>query len=288
VPRLLRLRWPSTCTACRSDLPAGTPASWDTDAKTATCLSCLDPEESRSTEPAVDGGTAGASARREHERRAARERQRKEKAVEDDAAWRKDIVERRPIVGRFASAITAKPTNTPDSHNTTAWKTGAVGEERVAEILATCNGVVSLHDRRIPGSKANIDHVVIAPAGVFVIDAKKYVGKRVERRDVGPLWRADVRLYVGGRDSSRLVEGVLRQVDVVSSVLTGAGESCPVRGVLCFVESDWSLRMRPISIDGVVAVWPKGLPTVLASTDACLSCDVAAVARILASALRAA
>ena len=31
-----------------------------------------------------------------------------------------------------------------------------------------------LHDRRVPGSPANIDHLVIGPTGVFVVDAKNF------------------------------------------------------------------------------------------------------------------
>ncbi len=45
-------------------------------------------------------------------------------------------------------------------------------------------GLGVLHDRRIPGSKANIDHIVVGPAGVFAIDTKRYTGK-IERRDHG-------------------------------------------------------------------------------------------------------
>src|SRR4029453_4938818 len=43
------------------------------------------------------------------------------------------------------------------------------------------------HDLRVPGSKANLDHVVIAPPGVFVIDAKHYAGRLRLSRD-GLLW----------------------------------------------------------------------------------------------------
>jgi hypothetical protein len=35
----------------------------------------------------------------------------------------------------------------------------------------------ALHDRRVSGTRANIDHFVIGPAGVFVIDAKRYEGQ---------------------------------------------------------------------------------------------------------------
>jgi hypothetical protein len=35
-----------------------------------------------------------------------------------------------------------------------------------------------LHDRRIPGTQANIDHIAITSTGIYVIDAKRHVGKR--------------------------------------------------------------------------------------------------------------
>jgi hypothetical protein len=49
--------------------------------------------------------------------------------------------------------------------------------------LLDSRGVELLHDRRICGSRANIDHLAIGPGGVTVIDAKNYRGKvRTERR----------------------------------------------------------------------------------------------------------
>ena len=45
-------------------------------------------------------------------------------------------------------------------------------------------GLAVLHDRRIPYSKANIDHLIVAPWGVFIVDAKNYKGK-VETRNRG-------------------------------------------------------------------------------------------------------
>lgn len=55
----------------------------------------------------------------------------------------------------------------------------AGGEQRVAALLAKCPHptVLMLHDRRIPRSRANIDHIAIATSGVRVIDVKRYKGK---------------------------------------------------------------------------------------------------------------
>ena len=37
-------------------------------------------------------------------------------------------------------------------------------------------GIEVLDDRRVPGSRTNIGHIVVGPSGVLVIDAKKYRG----------------------------------------------------------------------------------------------------------------
>ena len=61
-----------------------------------------------------------------------------------------------------------------------AFQTGALGEAGVGKSLEkrTEDGsAVVLHDRRTLGGRGNIDHVAIAPAGVFVVDAKAHSGK---------------------------------------------------------------------------------------------------------------
>jgi hypothetical protein len=44
-----------------------------------------------------------------------------------------------------------------------------------------------LHDLAIPGTQANIDHLVIGPAGVLVIDSKRYRG-RLQLDRYGMVW----------------------------------------------------------------------------------------------------
>lgn len=48
---------------------------------------------------------------------------------------------------------------------------------------------------------------MIAPAGIFVVDAKDYQGS-LEIRDLGGWFHADERLYVGGRDRSKLADNM--------------------------------------------------------------------------------
>jgi hypothetical protein len=70
-----------------------------------------------------------------------------------------------------------------------AWRRGAAGERRTARLLAPLErqGWAVLHDLAVPGSRANIDHLVIGPGGVFVIDSKQYRG-RLQLDAVGKLW----------------------------------------------------------------------------------------------------
>ena len=248
--KTIRLRWAGTCSSCDAALAARTEVSWDDEAKAATCLDCV---------TRADRGVAGRSALREHERRSARELARKQAAVDKDAQWRSEIVEKRPVLGRVVTTLTKKPTIGPESQATRAWKTGAVGEQLVGDLLESCTGVEVLHDRRMPRSKANIDHIAIAPSGVYVIDAKRYEGA-VERRDKGTFFRPDDHLYVNGRDRSKLVAGMQGQLDAVQSVLANAEPAIPVHGVLCFVDSQWPLLFkRPLVFGGVTVLWRDAL-----------------------------
>ena len=60
------------------------------------------------------------------------------------------------------------------------YERGAAGEQQTAAVLSALpkEGWTVLHDRRWPGRKlANIDHVVVGPPGVFVIDSKNWSGR---------------------------------------------------------------------------------------------------------------
>jgi len=72
---------------------------------------------------------------------------------------------------------------------TLAWRRGAAGERRTARLLAPLErcGWAVLHDLAIPGTQANIDHLVIGPGGVVVIDTKQYQGRLRLGAD-GLLW----------------------------------------------------------------------------------------------------
>jgi hypothetical protein len=69
------------------------------------------------------------------------------------------------------------------------WQRGARGERRTARELdrLTEHGWVVFHDLAVPDSRANADHLIIGPAGVFLADSKNWRGRLVFAPD-GTLW----------------------------------------------------------------------------------------------------
>jgi hypothetical protein len=69
------------------------------------------------------------------------------------------------------------------------WERVAVGERRLGVRLdsLTGQGIVVLHDRRVPGSRTNIDHIAVTPTGVRVIDTERYQGRPALRFEGGIL-----------------------------------------------------------------------------------------------------
>ena len=146
----------------------------------------------------------------------------------------------------------------PTPQSTRAWERGAQGERRVGRRLDKLapRGVITLHDRRIRGSRANLDHIAICASGVWVIDTKNYRGK-VERRDVSTWFGQDLRLFVAGWDRTSLIDGAVRQARHVTRAI--ADDTVPVHAVLCFTRSDWSFLAPPFRIQDVMVCWPKRL-----------------------------
>jgi hypothetical protein len=262
----LQLRRSDRCATCEKELAAGVEALWHRGPRVVTCLGCVlespsaqevdlesaVPEEAvleppplpemESAPPPVDVGTPGASALREYERLRNK---------------RKDHA--RQSLGVIGVGL-AKLIDEPQS--TRAWQRGGKAEVYAARRLEkhlAGSGVKLLHDRRVPGhGAANIDHVAVGPGGVTVIDSKRYKGKvRVER--VGGLFspRRDV-LKISGRDQTKLVSGVEKQLQyILSSLRTADCDAVDLRGALCMTEVDGLPLIRSLSVRGVLVDGPK-------------------------------
>lgn len=256
VIKRMRLRYSGACRTCGDAVPAGEWALYHRDEQVVVCVDCAERSTSAwdpslglagadnargvSDEVDVESGKAGASARREYERRAAKREG--------------DIRARHPKIGGFLLAMTEEP------QSTRAWVQGAVGEERLGMRLDQLRdrGALTLHDRRIPGTRSNIDHIVVSSAGIFVIDAKRYKGRPDLHVRGGFLTPRVQTLRVGGRDCTKLVDVVLRQVDLVRAAAEAQiADVSHVRGMLCFIDAVWPLLGGSFTINGVQVLWPK-------------------------------
>jgi hypothetical protein len=268
----MKLRYAGACRLCGAELAARTEAIYERSTKTVRCLDCspaapvVEVQAERASKPPIDQidvGTPGASARREYERRQAKRETR--------------------IRGRHAKLGGLILAMSDDPQSTTAWDTGALGEERLGQRLneLSSDTLRVLHDRRIRGTRANIDHIAVTPTGIYVIDAKKYKGRPSLKVEGGILRPRTEKLLVGTRDQTKLVDGVLKQVEVVRGIV---GDDIPVTGVLCFIEADWPLIGGAFTTRGIEVLWPTKLYPRLAA-EGPIACGVDDLHRALASAL---
>jgi nuclease-like protein len=100
------------------------------------------------------------------------------------------------------------------------WRRQAAMQRRTASVLGPLGeeGYLILHDITLPGWLASLDHLVVGPTGVWVVES----GQRCRR------------LAVGGSDGApaATLRGLRGQAGAIAEVLDGsAGNS--VRGVLC-------------------------------------------------------
>ena len=261
-PAAMPLRYAGKCRTCAATLSAGTMAVYDRTSKTVTCTACIgsaapveiqpshySAQEDSSAgammatepeEPEIFAGVAGASAREEGKRRSDKREAR--------------IREAHPKLGGLMLALSEDP------QSTRAWNVDARGEEVLGRRLDKLKGetIHLLHDRGIPGTKANIDHIVVCPSGVFVIDAKRYKGKPSLRVEGGLFRERTETLVVGTRDCTKLVAGVHKQVNLVLAALAKRGlQHVPVTGMLCFVEAEWPLLGGDFVIEKIKVLWPS-------------------------------
>jgi len=155
-----------------------------------------------------------------------------------------------------------------------AWRRGASGERRTARVLAALerHGWAVLHDLAVPRSQANIDHLVIGPGGVFVIDSKQYRG-RLQLDPSGRLWH-------GRYPLAPALRAVSFEADQAAVVLPGPGLAvAPIMAV-----HDAQVPRGKVVVHGVPVVPARRLPSMLCALPAVLGpervADLADQARV--------
>lgn len=126
-----------------------------------------------------------------------------------------------------------------------AWQAGADGERRVgAQLKALPSGWRVLNDLLLrPGRSAtNLDHVVVGPAGIYLVDTKNWSGRLTIHE--GTLWQ-----HNGGHRSHRAsMEQAARAAAEIESVL-----GVPVTPVIALAGSAGA-DLEPCRLNGVEVV----------------------------------
>jgi hypothetical protein len=156
-------------------------------------------------------------------------------------------------LGVLVGLLLVLPRALAPSQREVAWRRGAEGERIVGGALDALevNGILALHDRRIPRRRENLDHVAVGRHAVYTVDAKRYRGRISVRGQ---------RLFVDGRERPKLIAQAGRQRDAVRAALDAGGfHDVPVLPVLCFTGVEWPLLFPPRCAGDVRLCPPKGL-----------------------------
>ena len=173
-----------------------------------------------------------------------------------------------PVVGVLAALAVGWGLRFRPSPDAIAWRRGAAGEQRTARLLGPLEqqGWVVLHDLAVPGSRANLDHLVIGPGGVFVVDSKHYRG-RLQLDPSGRLWH-------GRYPLTAVLRAVSFEADRAAQVLADPQVVVPIVAVHG-AQVPWG----KVVTEGVPAVSARRLPSMLRALPAVLGPErVAALA----------
>jgi Nuclease-related domain len=164
------------------------------------------------------------------------------------------------VVGMLAAMAVGWGLRFRPSPDAVAWRQGAAGERRTARLLAPLErqGWAVLHDLAVPGSTANLDHLVIGPGGVFVIDSKQYRG-RLQLDAVGKLWH-------GRHPLAPTLGAVSWEADQAAQVLPDPGVAVVPIVAVHGAQVPWG----KVVTDGVPVVAAQRLPSMLLALPAVL------------------
>jgi hypothetical protein len=126
------------------------------------------------------------------------------------------------------------------------------------------HGAVILDSRRTPIGRRWVDHLVVAPSGVYVVEDRPWRGQAA----VSGEW-----LFVDGRAKSGVPEAVRRTAEAVQLALGDELRSAGlgVTPVLCLPQA--AETWRPLSVNGVAVFTARGLPRYVRQAEQLLGRD---------------
>jgi Nuclease-related domain len=171
------------------------------------------------------------------------------------------------ILGGLAAVAAGWGLRFRPSLDARAWRRGAAGERHTARLLSPLerHGWAVLHDLAVPRSQANIDHLVIGPGGVFVIDSKQYRG-RLQLDPSGKLWH-------GRSPLAATLQAVSFEADRAAQVLPDPGMAVVPIVAVHGAQVPWG----KVVVEGVPVVTARRLPSMLRQLPAVLGPERVAI-----------
>ncbi|MGW3491903.1 NERD domain-containing protein [Streptomyces sp. NRRL F-5630] len=152
-----------------------------------------------------------------------------------------------------------------------SWMSGAAGEQATARLLAPLahRGYAVLHDRAIPGSKANIDHLVAGLFGVALVDSKNWRSTKSRVTITGGLLR------YGRYDQTKALQTVVWEAEQAARVL-----GVPVRPILAVHGAKVPAPRGRTELQGVTVIEAKKLRAMLSGLPAQAGWDAARITAV--------
>ncbi len=175
------------------------------------------------------------------------------------ARTRRDEVNAQAPVRNFVARILGVKTDER------AWRVGAKGEEKVAAELGKLGAVWQvLHAIEVGRRGSDIDHLVIGPAGVFTLNAKRHPN--------GSAWVAEHSVRVNGQRTDYLRNSRFEAQRAARLLSAACGRDISVRAVVVFVDLDkFTVKQMPADVHVTtrrrLKAWLRSLPTTLGHDD---------------------
>ena len=148
---------------------------------------------------------------------------------------RNEVNARAPVLNFVARVLGVKT-------DERAWRVGAKGEEKVAvELEKLGPGWRVLHAVEVGENGSDIDHIVIGPAGVFTLNAK--------RHPRGKAWVGEHMVMVNGQRTEYLRNSRFESKRACRLLSEACGRSVDVTPALVFVDlDDFTMKQMPADV----------------------------------------
>lgn len=126
-----------------------------------------------------------------------------------------------------------------------SWQNGLEGENMVAEYLNTLpQDYYVYQDVNLPGKGGNIDHIVIGPTGIFVIETKNYSGKYRIKGNQWLYYKNGAPMVIDNNPGTQVRKNTLDLINFLQDKGISTNSSW-ITGLVAFICQDFQVLETP-------------------------------------------